>query len=219
MVSKKSQKRKVVSRKTTKKRPLMKKKTSRKMSKKRRVVKKKRSSRKKSKKHRVVKKKRSSHKMSKKVIMRGGVEPESESRPSYRPIYVKENITFKIPRNFNSRFKNYKLHYIMEENEIQDTIEKFEFGPNDIILYFYTHLGIGKYAIFKENKLTLQEFKGEDAEDVINTTKATKLILQPYFDTKPNYNHPLQIITHISLSRQRVITEKPSNQDDEEEEV
>uniref|UniRef100_A0A6C0EGX7 Uncharacterized protein n=1 Tax=viral metagenome TaxID=1070528 RepID=A0A6C0EGX7_9ZZZZ len=55
MVSKKSQKRKVVSRKTTKKRPIMKKKTSRKKSKKRRVV-----------------KKKSSRKKSKKVIMRGG---------------------------------------------------------------------------------------------------------------------------------------------------
>ena len=73
MVSKKSRSRKVVSRKTTKKRPLMKKKTSRKMSKKRRVVKK-RSARKKSKK-RPVMKKRSSRKKSKKVIMRGGKKP------------------------------------------------------------------------------------------------------------------------------------------------
>jgi hypothetical protein len=73
MVSKKSQKRKVVSRKTTKKRPLMKKKTSRKMSKKRRVVKKS-SSRKKTKKRRVVKK-RSTRKKRKKVIMRGGKDP------------------------------------------------------------------------------------------------------------------------------------------------
>jgi hypothetical protein len=55
MVSKKSRSRKVVSRKTTKKRPLMKKKTSRKKSKKRRVL-----------------KKKSTRKKTKKVIMRGG---------------------------------------------------------------------------------------------------------------------------------------------------
>jgi serine/threonine protein kinase len=70
MVSKKSKSRKVVSSKTTKKRPLMKKKTSRKMSKKGSVMKKK-SSRKKSKK-RPVMKKRSTRKSSKKVIMKGG---------------------------------------------------------------------------------------------------------------------------------------------------
>jgi hypothetical protein len=72
MVSKKSRSRKVVSRKTTKKSPLIKKKTSRKMNKKRPLMKK-RSSRKMNKK-RPLMKKRSSRKKSKKIMI-GGTDP------------------------------------------------------------------------------------------------------------------------------------------------
>ena len=118
MVSKKSQKRKVVSRKTTKKRPLMKKKPVRKMSKKRRVVKKK-SSRKKSKKHRVVKK-RSTRKKSKKVIMRGGVEPlKSEIIEQY----IEDNFIEKnLPLNSSIyNLASFKKHILYNEQIVQDT--------------------------------------------------------------------------------------------------
>ena len=116
MVSKKSQKRKVVSRKTTKKRPIMKKKTSRKKSKKRRVVKK-RSSRKKSKK-RPVMKKRSTRKKGNYLIMKGGVvtllcqdKPyniNNTDNIEFNSLYFTERI--EIETMLNNDFKNSKTN-------------------------------------------------------------------------------------------------------------
>ena len=116
MISKKSKKRKVVSRKTTKKRPLMKKKPVRKMSKKRRVVKKS-SSRKKSKK-RPVMKKRSTRKKGNYLIMKGGVvtllcqdKPyniNNTDNIEFNSLYFTERI--EIEKMLNNDFKNSKTN-------------------------------------------------------------------------------------------------------------